>query len=288
MRQLKIAQSITNRDTDSIDKYLTDIGRIDLLTIEEELSLARRIRKGDDSALERLVKTNLRFVVSVAKKYQNRGLQLADLISEGNLGLIKAAHRFDDTKGFKFISFAVWWIRQSIMQALADQKRMIRLPGNQVLGIIKINKAAELLEQELERQPTFEELSVATSLSEDKIADYLSSAPLSYSLDMTTNEESGFTLMDTLVNHNEPMTDDLMIRESLSEDLKRTLSVLPEREKWIITLFFGLDNHTALTLDDMVEVFHLSKERIRQLKDRALKTLRQNCRTPYLAEYFQN
>lgn len=286
MRQLKIAQSITNRDTDSIDKYLTDIGRIDLLTIDEELSLARRIKKGDTAALDKLVKTNLRFVVSVAKKYQNRGLQLADLISEGNLGLIKAAQRFDDTKGFKFISFAVWWIRQSIMQALADQKRMIRLPGNQVLGIIKINKAADLLEQELERLPTYEELSVATELSQEKVADYLSSAPLSYSLDMTTSEESGFTLMDTLVNDNVPNTDALMMTESLSEDLNRTLGILPEREKWIITLFFGLDNHTALTLDDMVEVFNLSKERIRQLKDRALKTLRQNCRTPYLAEYF--
>ncbi|AOM76452.1 sigma-70 family RNA polymerase sigma factor [Pedobacter steynii] len=286
MRQLKIAQSITNRDTDSIDKYLTDIGRIDLLTIDEELSLARRIKKGDTAALDKLVKTNLRFVVSVAKKYQNRGLQLADLISEGNLGLIKAAQRFDDTKGFKFISFAVWWIRQSIMQALADQKRMIRLPGNQVLGIIKINKAADLLEQELERLPTYEELSVATDLSQEKVADYLSSAPLSYSLDMTTSEESGFTLMDTLVNDNVPNTDALMMTESLSEDLNRTLGILPEREKWIITLFFGLDNHTALTLDDMVEVFNLSKERIRQLKDRALKTLRQNCRTPYLAEYF--
>jgi len=286
MRQLKIAQSITNRDTDSIDKYLTDIGRIDLLSIDEELSLAKRIKKGDTVALDKLVKTNLRFVVSVAKKYQNRGLQLADLISEGKLGLIKAAHRFDDTKGFKFISFAVWWIRQSIMQALADQKRMIRLPGNQVLGIIKINKAADLLEQKLERLPTYEELSVATELSQEKVADYLSSAPLSYSLDMTTNEESGFTLMDTLANDNVPNTDALMMTESLSEDLNRTLGVLPEREKWIITLFFGLDNHTALTLDDMVEVFNLSKERIRQLKDRALKTLRQNCRTPYLAEYF--
>jgi RNA polymerase primary sigma factor len=286
MRQLKIAQSITNRDTDSIDKYLTDIGRIDLLSIDEELSLAKRIKKGDTVALDKLVKTNLRFVVSVAKKYQNRGLQLADLISEGNLGLIKAAHRFDDTKGFKFISFAVWWIRQSIMQALADQKRMIRLPGNQVLGIIKINKAADLLEQKLERLPTYEELSVATELSQEKVADYLSSAPLSYSLDMTTNEESGFTLMDTLANDNVPNTDALMMTESLSEDLNRTLGVLTEREKWIITLFFGLDNHTALTLDDMVEVFNLSKERIRQLKDRALKTLRQNCRTPYLAEYF--
>lgn len=286
MRQLKIAQSITNKDSDSISKYLTDIGRIDLLTMDEELNLAKRIRRGDPAALDKLVKTNLRFVVSVAKKYQNRGLQLADLVSEGNLGLIKAAQRFDDTKGFKFISFAVWWIRQSIMQALADQKRMIRLPGNQVLGIIKINKAAELLEQELERQPTYEEISAATELSQDKVADYLSSAPLSYSLDMTTNEESGFTLMDTLVNENVPNTDALMMTESLSEDLNRTLGVLPEREKWIITLFFGLDNHTALTLDDMVEVFQLSKERIRQLKDRALKTLRQNCRTPYLAEYF--
>lgn len=286
MRQLKIEQSITNKNSDSIDKYLTDIGRIDLLTIDEELSLARRIKKGDAAALDKLVKTNLRFVVSVAKKYQNRGLLLADLISEGNLGLIKAAQRFDDTKGFKFISFAVWWIRQSIMQALADQKRMIRLPGNQVLGIIKINKTAELLEQELERLPTYEEISVATALSEEKIADYLSSAPLSYSLDMTVNEDSAFTLMDTLADRNVPNTDSLMIHESLSEDIKRTLSILPEREKWIITLFFGLDNRTALTLDDMVEVFHLSKERIRQLKDRALKTLKQNCRTPYLAEYF--
>lgn len=286
MRQLKIAPSITNRDSESIDKYLTDIGRIDLVNVEEELNLARRIKKGDKAALDKLVKTNLRFVVSVAKKYQNRGLQLADLISEGNLGLIKAAERFDDTKGFKFISFAVWWIRQSIMQALADQKRMIRLPGNQVLGIIKINKASDLLEQKLERLPTYEEISQETELSADKVSDYLSSAPLSFSLDMTTNEESGFSLLDSLVNTNVPNTDAQMITESLSEDLQRTLGVLPEREKWIITLFFGLDNHTALTLDDMVEVFNLSKERIRQLKDRALKTLRQHCRTPYLAEYF--
>ncbi|WP_316842430.1 RNA polymerase sigma factor RpoD/SigA [Pedobacter gandavensis] len=286
MRQLKIAPSITNRDSESIDKYLTDIGRIDLVNVEEELNLARRIKKGDKAALDKLVKTNLRFVVSVAKKYQNRGLQLADLISEGNLGLIKAAERFDDTKGFKFISFAVWWIRQSIMQALADQKRMIRLPGNQVLGIIKINKASDLLEQKLERLPTYEEISQETELSADKVSDYLSSAPLSFSLDMTTNEESGFSLLDSLVNTNVPNTDAQMMTESLSEDLQRTLGVLPEREKWIITLFFGLDNHTALTLDDMVEVFNLSKERIRQLKDRALKTLRQNCRTPYLAEYF--
>lgn len=286
MRQLKIAPSITNRDSESIDKYLTDIGRIDLVNVEEELNLARRIKKGDKAALDKLVKTNLRFVVSVAKKYQNRGLQLADLISEGNLGLIKAAERFDDTKGFKFISFAVWWIRQSIMQALADQKRMIRLPGNQVLGIIKINKATDLLEQQLERLPTHEEISMATELSEDKVSDYLSSAPLSFSLDMTTNEESGFSLLDSLANTNVPNTDALMMKESLTEDLQRTLGVLPEREKWIITLFFGLDNHTALTLDDMVEVFNLSKERIRQLKDRALKTLRQHCRTPYLAEYF--
>lgn len=286
MRQLKIAPSITNRDSESIDKYLTDIGRIDLVNVEEELNLARRIKKGDKAALDKLVKTNLRFVVSVAKKYQNRGLQLADLISEGNLGLIKAAERFDDTKGFKFISFAVWWIRQSIMQALADQKRMIRLPGNQVLGIIKINKASDLLEQKLERLPTYEELSQATELSEDKVSDYLSSAPLSFSLDMTANDESGFSLLDSLANTNVPNTDAQMITESLSEDLQRTLGVLPEREKWIITLFFGLDNHTALTLDDMVGVFNLSKERIRQLKDRALKTLRQHCRTPYLAEYF--
>lgn len=286
MRQLKIAPSITNRDSESIDKYLTDIGRIDLVNVEEELNLARRIKKGDKAALDKLVKTNLRFVVSVAKKYQNRGLQLADLISEGNLGLIKAAERFDDTKGFKFISFAVWWIRQSIMQALADQKRMIRLPGNQVLGIIKINKASDLLEQKLERLPTYEEISQETELSADKVSDYLSSAPLSFSLDMTTNEESGFSLLDSLANTNVPNTDAQMMTESLSEDLQRTLGVLPEREKWIITLFFGLDNHTALTLDDMVEVFNLSKERIRQLKDRALKTLRQQCRTPYLAEYF--
>ena len=286
MRQLKIAPSITNRDSESIDKYLTDIGRIDLVNVEEELNLARRIKKGDKAALDKLVKTNLRFVVSVAKKYQNRGLQLADLISEGNLGLIKAAERFDDTKGFKFISFAVWWIRQSIMQALADQKRMIRLPGNQVLGIIKINKASDLLEQKLERLPTYEEISQETELSADKVSDYLSSAPLSFSLDMTTNEESGFSLLDSLANTNVPNTDAQMMTESLSEDLQRTLGVLSEREKWIITLFFGLDNHTALTLDDMVEVFNLSKERIRQLKDRALKTLRQHCRTPYLAEYF--
>lgn len=285
MRQMKIAQSITNRDAGSFDKYLTDISRIDLLTVEEEIVLTRKIKKGDKAAKEKLIKANLRFVISVAKRYQSKDLRLGDLISEGNLGLIKAAERFDETKGFKFISFAVWWIRQSIMQAIQDQRRMVRLPGNQTLGIMKINKATEKLEQELERLPTYEELSEATELSVEKIVDYLLSAPMTYSLDMHANDDSEFCLMDTITNENSPESDAILIGESFKTDLNRMLMVLPEREQKILQLFYGLNNETPLTLDDMIPVFDLSKERIRQLKDKALKTLRTHFKRTPISNY---
>lgn len=285
MRQLKIDHSITNRDSDSFDRYLNDIGKIDLLTVEEEIALARLIKQGDKAALDRLVKANLRFVVSVAKKYQGKELRLGDLVSEGNLGLIKAAYRFDETKGFKFISFAVWWIRQSILQAIADQKRMIKLPGNQVVGITKINKVADVLEQKFERAPTYEEISELAELSTDKVVDYILSAPMTYSLDMQMDEDSSFSLLNTMVDENSPETDALMLNESRNTDLNRMLRVLPERQQKIIKVFYGLDNHIPLNLDDMVGVFHLSKERIRQLKDQALRTLRSDCKKSYLLEY---
>lgn len=286
MRQLRISQSITNRNTDSLEKYLNDIGKIDLLDIDEEIRLATVIQEGDRAALDKLVNANLRFVVSVAKKYQDKGLRLADLISEGNVGLIKAATRYDHTKGFKFISFAVWWIRQSIICAIAEQKRLVRLPGNQIVGITKINKAAEALEQQLERNPSLGEIAEMLELPEDKVADFHSNSSLSHSLDMLINEESGFTLMDTIASESEPNADHQLLQESLTDDLRRFLQVLPEREQKIISLYYGLYGYSETTLDDMVYIFDLSKERIRQLKDKALKTLRRHAKSCYMTGYF--
>lgn len=282
MRQIKIGQSITNRDSDSFDRYLTDISKIPLLTAEQEEDLARRIRRGDAVALELLIKANLRFVISVAKKYQSTTLQLGDMISVGNIGLIKAAQRFDETKGFKFISFAVWWIRQCILQANQEGKRMIRLPGNQVIGIMKINKALEVLEQELQRLPTNQELAMSTDLPEDKIIDYQMNSPMTYSLDMKTNDETELGLMDTLANENSPAADASLIEESNRHNINIMLNLLPKRQQKILKLFFGLDG-TKLTLDDMVEILNLSKERIRQLKDNGLKTIRSKCENTHLA-----
>ncbi len=285
MRQLKIEQSITNRDSDSIEKYLYDIARIDLLSIEEEIVLAQKIRKGDQSALDRLVKANLRFVVSVAKKYQNQGIRLSDLIAEGNIGLIKAAQRFDETKGFKFISFAVWWIRQSIMVAIAEQKRMVRLPANQIGGIMKVNRAMIELEQHLERQPSLEEVCDYIELPEEKVADYLYHAPMTTSLDAVIAEESGFTLVETIEDTSVEKTDTSVLKTSVMIDIKRLMKRLPEREKLILSMFYGLGGHPAIGLDEIGYKMKLGKERVRQIKDKALKTLRAEEPKAYMMEY---
>ena len=284
MRQLKITQSITNRESQSLDKYLHEIGKVDLITAEEEVILAQKIREGDQAALERLTKTNLRFVVSVAKQYQNQGLTLGDLINEGNLGLIKAAKRFDETKGFKFISYAVWWIRQSILQAIAEQSRIVRLPLNQVGSLSKISKAFSKLEQEFEREPSPEELADILETTVDKISDTLSNSGRHVSMDapFVAGEEN--TLLDVLGN-NEPNTDFNLINESLSEEIKRSLSTLTEREREIVVLFFGLGGSSPLSLEEIGEKFNLTRERVRQIKDKALQRLRHTSRSKILKSY---
>jgi RNA polymerase primary sigma factor len=265
MRQLKITQSITNRESQSLDKYLHEIGKVDLITAEEEVELAQRIREGDQVALEKLTKTNLRFVVSVAKQYQNQGLTLGDLINEGNLGLIKAAKRFDETKGFKFISYAVWWIRQSILQAIAEQSRIVRLPLNQVGSLSKISKAFSKLEQEYEREPSPEELADILETTVDKVSDTLSNSGRHVSMDAPFVQGEENTLLDVLENH-DPDTDSSLIDESLSEEIKRSLATLTEREREIIVLFFGLGSNHQLSLEEIGEKFNLTRERVRQIK----------------------
>ncbi|MDB5011897.1 MAG: polymerase subunit sigma [Sphingobacteriales bacterium] len=284
MRQLKITQSITNRESQSLDKYLHEIGKVDLITAEEEVILAQKIREGDQAALERLTKTNLRFVVSVAKQYQNQGLTLGDLINEGNLGLIKAAKRFDETKGFKFISYAVWWIRQSILQAIAEQSRIVRLPLNQVGSLSKISKAFSRLEQEFEREPSPEELADTLETTVDKISDTLSNSGRHVSMDAPFVQGEENTLLDVLEN-DDPNTDSNLINESLSEEIKRSLSTLTEREREIIVLFFGLSTNHPLSLEEIGEKFNLTRERVRQIKDKALQRLRHTSRSKILKSY---
>lgn len=284
MRQLKITQSITNRESQSLDKYLHEIGKVDLITAEEEVILAQRIREGDQVALERLTKTNLRFVVSVAKQYQNQGLTLGDLINEGNLGLIKAAKRFDETKGFKFISYAVWWIRQSILQAIAEQSRIVRLPLNQVGSLSKISKAFSKLEQEKEREPSPEELADMLETTIDKISDTMSNSGRHVSMDAPFVQGEENTLLDVLENK-DPNTDSSLINESLSEEIKRSLSALTEREREIVVLFFGLNTNQPLSLEEIGETFNLTRERVRQIKDKALQRLRQTSRSKILKSY---
>ncbi len=285
MRQLKITQSITNRESQSLDKYLHEIGKVDLITADEEVILARKIREGDQAALERLTKTNLRFVVSVAKQYQNQGLTLGDLINEGNLGLIKAAKRFDETKGFKFISYAVWWIRQSILQAIAEQSRIVRLPLNQVGSLSKISKAFSKLEQEFEREPSPEELAIMLETTVDKISDTLSNSGRHVSMDAPFVQGEENTLLDVLENNDIPYTDSLLINESLSEEIKRSLTTLTEREREIIILFFGLSTNHPLSLEEIGEKFNLTRERVRQIKDKALQRLRHTSRSKILKSY---
>jgi RNA polymerase primary sigma factor len=286
MRQLKITKSITNRESQSLDKYLQDIGREELITAEEEVELARKIKAGDQKALEKLTRANLRFVVSVAKQYQNQGLALPDLINEGNLGLIKAAERFDETRGFKFISYAVWWIRQSILQALAEQARIVRLPLNQVGSLNKINKAFSRLEQEYERAPSAEELAEALEVPEEKIKESLNVAGRHVSVDapLSTNEDGG-TLIDVMVNTESERTDSGLMNESLQREIERSLSTLTDKEREIIRLFFGIGMNHGLTLEEIGSKFNLTRERVRQIKEKAIRRLRHTSRNKLLKTY---
>ena len=284
MRQLKITKSITNRESASLDKYLQEIGKEDLITVEEEVELAQRIRKGDQKALEKLTRANLRFVVSVAKQYQNQGLSLPDLINEGNLGLIKAAEKFDETRGFKFISYAVWWIRQSILQALAEQSRIVRLPLNQVGSLNKINKAFSRFEQENERRPSPEELADSLDLPAEKVADTLRVSGRHISVDAPFVEGEDNSLLDVLVNDDSPIADRTLINESLSTEVERALSTLTERERDIIKLFFGI-NTQEMTLEEIGEKFGLIRERVRQIKEKAIRRLRHSSRSKLLKTY---
>ncbi|MCC6690421.1 MAG: sigma-70 family RNA polymerase sigma factor [Bacteroidia bacterium] len=285
MRQLKITKSITNRESASLDKYLQEIGREDLITAEEEVALAKRIREGDQLALEKLTKANLRFVVSVAKQYQNQGLSLPDLINEGNLGLIKAAKRFDETRGFKFISYAVWWIRQSILQALAEQSRIVRLPLNQVGSLNKINKAFSKLEQEFEREPSAEELSNLLDLPEDKVADTMRVSGRHVSMDAPFVNGEDNSLLDVLINPDSPKADNGLMTESLQREIERSLSTLTDRERDVIKLFFGIGQNHGLTLEEIGAKFDLTRERVRQIKEKAIRRLRHNSRSKLLKAY---
>ena len=284
MRQLKITKSITNRESASLDKYLQEIGKEELITVEEEVELAQRIKKGDQEALEKLTKANLRFVVSVAKQYQNQGLSLPDLINEGNLGLIKAAEKFDETRGFKFISYAVWWIRQSILQALAEQSRIVRLPLNQVGSLNKINKAFARFEQEHERTPSPEELAETLDVPVEKIADTLKVSGRHISVDAPFVEGEDNSLLDVLVNPDSPNADRGLINESLSTEVDRALETLTERERDIIKYFFGIGT-SEMTLEEIGEKFDLTRERVRQIKEKAIRRLRHSSRSKLLKSY---
>jgi RNA polymerase primary sigma factor len=284
MRQLKITKSITNRESASLDKYLQEIGKEELITVEEEVELAQRIRKGDQEALDKLTKANLRFVVSVAKQYQNQGLSLPDLINEGNLGLIKAAEKFDETRGFKFISYAVWWIRQSILQALAEQSRIVRLPLNQVGSLNKINKAFARFEQEHERVPSPEELAQELELPREKVTDTLRVAGRHISVDAPFADGEDNSLLDVLVNPDSPNADRGLINESLATEVGRALETLTERERDIIRYFFGI-GCSEMTLEEIGEKFDLTRERVRQIKEKAIRRLRHSSRSKLLKSY---
>ncbi len=284
MRQLKITKSITNRESASLDKYLQEIGKEGLITVEEEVELAQRIKKGDRTALEKLTRANLRFVVSVAKQYQNQGLSLPDLINEGNLGLIKAAEKFDETRGFKFISYAVWWIRQSILQALAEQSRIVRLPLNQVGSLNKINKAFSKFEQEYERKPTPEELAETLELPKEKVSDTLRIAGRHVSVDAPFADGEDNSLLDILVNNDSPKADKTLLTESLTREIERTLATLTDRERDIVKLFFGIGCQ-EMTLEEIGERFGLTRERVRQIKEKAIRRLRHTSRSKLLKAY---
>ncbi len=286
MRQLKITKSITNRESQSLEKYLQEIGKVDLLTPEEEVELAKKIKQGDQIALERLTKANLRFVVSVAKQYQNQGLSLSDLINEGNLGLIKAAQRFDETRGFKFISYAVWWIRQSILQALAEQSRIVRLPLNKVGSLNKINKAFSELEQEFEREPSAEELAFLLDLPTEEVETTLGVAARHVSMDAPFVDGEDNSLLDVLANTTTPGTDKRLEHlESLRLEIERSLSTLSDRQADVIKLYFGIGAEHPMSLEDIGDKFGLTRERVRQIKDKAINKLRAQSKSKLLKSY---
>ena len=284
MRQLKITKSITNRESASLDKYLQEIGHEELISVEEEVELAQRIRKGDRKALEKLTRANLRFGVSVAKQYQNQGLSLPDLINEGNLGLIKAAEKFDETRGFKFISYAVWWIRQSILQAIAEQSRIVRLPLNQVGSVNKITTMLNKFEQENERKPSIDEIADKVDLPEDKIEDALKVNGRHTSIDAPLIDGEENSLLDILPNIDTPQADNELVLESLREEIGRALSTLCERERKIIEAFFGI-GQPELTLEEIADRFGLTRERVRQIKEKAIRRLRHNTKNKLLKSY---
>lgn len=282
MKQMRITPTITKRDSASLDKYLNDISRIKLLTIDEEVLLCQKIKQGDQSAIDRLINANLRFVVSVAKQYQHKGLSLGDLINEGNIGLIKAASKFDESKGFRFISFAVYWIKQSVMQAITEQTRTVKLPFNQVYGISKTNKTSSVLEQELQRTPTAGEISERLGIEEWKIKDYYNNSKLSVSLNSAVNVDEDRCLIE-VIKCDCPETDEHLLKGSLTDNLLHLLNTLPKREAQIMTLYLGIGEPYALQLEDIAIIFNLSKERVRQIKDKALKELRRRGK-PYLSK----
>jgi len=284
MRQLKITKSITNRESASLDKYLQEIGREELITVEEEVELAQRIKKGDKAALEKLARANLRFVVSVAKQYQNQGLTLPDLINEGNLGLMKAAEKFDETRGFKFISYAVWWIRQSILQALAEQARIVRLPLNQIGSLNRIHKAYALFEQENERAPTPEELAQLLDMPKEKLAETMRVSGKHVSMDAPLLDGEDSTLLDVMSNPDSPLADRALIRESLAIEVKRALETLTEREREIIKCSFGI-GCAEMSLDEIAEKLDLTRERVRQIREKAIRRLRQSSRSKILKDF---
>lgn len=286
MRQLKISQSITNRESASLEKYLQDVGREEMIGPQEEVRLAQLIHAGDHQALDKLTRANLRFVVSVAKQYQNQGLSLPDLINEGNLGLIKAAQRFDETKGFKFISYAVWWIRQSILQAIAEQSRMVRLPLNQIGAMNKVRKAFSKLEQEFQREPSEEEISKAVELSSNQVADALNGSmkPVSVDAPFDSNEDSN-TLLDVLENSDFPSTDSTLLNESLQADINRSLNTLSKREGEVIKLFFGIGTKHSFSLEEIGAKLDLTRERVRQIKETAIRRLKHTSRNRLLKAY---
>ncbi|MEI6456339.1 MAG: RNA polymerase sigma factor RpoD/SigA [bacterium] len=285
MRQLKISKSITNRETASLDKYLADIGKEELITADEEVQLAQRIKTGDQSALEKLCKANLRFVVSVAKQYQNQGLSLPDLINEGNVGLIKAARRFDETRGFKFISYAVWWIRQSILQALAEQARIVRLPLNQVGSMSKMSKASVKLEQRFERPPSLGEIATEMEIPEHKVAETMRMATRIVSMDAPLDADEDTKLLDVFVAEDTLPTDEHLIRESLSMEIQRSLAALSDKEREIINFFYGIGVPHSYTLEEIGSMFGLTRERVRQIKEKALRRLKHSSRSKLLKAY---
>ena len=285
MRQLKITKQVTNRETASLDKYLQEIGKVELITADEEVELAQRIKAGDQRALEKLTKANLRFVVSVAKQYQNQGLTLPDLINEGNLGLIKAAQRFDETRGFKFISYAVWWIRQSILQALAEQSRIVRLPLNKIGSINKINKAYASLEQQRERPPSAEEIATKLEMSEMDVKESLRNSGRHVSMDAPLVEGEDSNLYDVLNSDDSPNPDDDLMVDSLRTEIERSLATLTPREGDVIRLYFGLNGQHPLTLEEIGEKFDLTRERVRQIKEKAIRRLKHTSRSKILKTY---